>query len=128
MLNDHELRREYVLDQAIAAGKFGEARRAHYAALYNRDPAGTEQVLAVLASATDGEPPYPRTLFPELARPRSGRSPTRAAALPPPPPPPAARPTTDDGLDALVAGWSKQLFPEAAAAGARPGRIMRAND
>jgi hypothetical protein len=45
--------RESVLDKAMAAGKFPQARRAHYAALFDRDPDGIERLLDVM----EGIPP-----------------------------------------------------------------------
>jgi hypothetical protein len=118
-------RRDYVLSEAIAAGKFGESRRAHWQGQYDRDPAGTEQVLAALVSVHP-EPPYPRSLFPELDRrqQRPGRAhATATATAPPPPPTPAA---TGDISDEVVAGWSRSLFPETASASS--GRVTRAHD
>jgi hypothetical protein len=43
--------REAVLDEAVRAGKFSPARKEHYRRLYDADPVGTEQVLALLASS-----------------------------------------------------------------------------
>jgi hypothetical protein len=126
MPNNHELRREYVLDQAIASGKFGPARRAHWHRQYDLDPSGTEQVLASLASATVGEPPYPRELFPELSRQRSPRA--RKTAVAATAAPPAPTPPPQDALEAAVAAWTRELFPETAAAGAGPRRVTRCND
>jgi len=37
-----------LLDKAIKAGKFSEARRGHYAALLARDPSGTKRLIAKL--------------------------------------------------------------------------------
>ena len=119
MPSNHELRRDYVLDRAIASGKFGPQRRAFWSTQYDRDPARTEQTLAALVSATGDDPPYPEELFPELARPRSRRA--RPAAPPPPPPSPEV-------LDAEVTAWTKQLFPETVAAGASSRRVTRCND
>ena len=45
--------RERVLDAAIAAGKFPARRRAHYEALYVRDPDGTCALIARLASVPE---------------------------------------------------------------------------
>ena len=42
------VRRDYLLEQAVRAGKFPATRIPHYAARYDRDPAGTEQLLASL--------------------------------------------------------------------------------
>ncbi len=126
MPSTHELRREYVLDRAIAAGKFGPARRAHWRGQYDRDPHGTEQVLAMLASATVGGPPYPHGLFPELSRrrcphARKTAAGTAVAAAPAPTPPPR------DSFDAAVAAWTRELFPETAVGAAR-ARVTRCND
>lgn len=124
-MRDHELRREYVRDQAVAAGKFSRSRAAYWRGEYDRDPAGTERTIASLASALTPDPPYPRELFPELSRPRTRReratapAPAAAAAVPPPPAP---------DVDEQVAAWSRELFPEAVAAGARPRRVTRAQD
>lgn len=118
MPSNHKLRRDYVLDQAIASGKFGPQRRAFWSTEYDRDPARTEQTLAALASATVDDPPYPQELFPELARPRSRRA--RTAAPPPSPSP--------EVVDVEVAAWTKQLFPETVAAGASSRRVTRCND
>lgn len=100
-VNQHEHRREQVLAQAVAAGKFPESRREAYRQAYDNDPAGTERLIASLASgltpaqasALFGRPdPEPElsiaaTLFPELRRPQSfrhGGSPgaTMAATVP----------------------------------------------
>src|SRR5918992_5616014 len=94
-------RREQVLNAAIAAGKFPESRRATYAAMYDRNPAYTEQVLATLAAgvappaAATGPAPHPMphtaSLFPELryAR-RPGPASRRRLAVPAEPPAVAA--------------------------------------
>lgn len=62
--------RDRLLDGAIKAGKFGESRRAYYAALYDRDPEGTSALVAKLASGvaiTSGPAPSGGTgLFKEL--------------------------------------------------------------
>ena len=42
------VRRDYLLEQAVRAGKFPATRIPHYVAQYDRDPAGTEQLLASL--------------------------------------------------------------------------------
>jgi hypothetical protein len=44
------IRRDALIAQAVTAGKFSQERAAHYAAQYDRDPAGTERLLASLAS------------------------------------------------------------------------------
>lgn len=42
-------RTEQVLDQAVAAGKIPPDRKPYYRQLHERDPAGTERLLASLA-------------------------------------------------------------------------------
>jgi hypothetical protein len=42
-------RRDAVLGDAIRAGKFSEARRDHYALMYDSDPAGTEAAIEIMA-------------------------------------------------------------------------------
>jgi hypothetical protein len=102
-MNDREYRRERVLDQAIASGKFPEARRQHYRNSWDRDPAGTEQVIAglvgvpLLASIAQSEAQPQRTpdeldeqvalaatLYPELRNAR--RIPHGGTAAPAPEP------------------------------------------
>lgn len=143
MPNNHELRREYVLDQAVAAGKFSRSRAAYWRGEYDRDPAGTEQTIASLASALTPDPPYPREiLFPTRLSRRRASSPAPATATAPaaaPAPPAAARevPSGDEagtgpGIPGSgpspedVAAWSARLFPETVHAGA--GRVTRAHD
>lgn len=124
-------RRDQVLDHAIASGKFGEERRAHWAQQYDADPAGTERWIAAMwqAGPTDA---YPPELFPHLNRaPRSfERTSAHARAVPvqahASPAPPAAE-TTATLTPELVGAWSRQLFPEVGAEGPPP-RIVRAND
>ncbi len=42
-----------LLDEAIAAGKFPASRRAHYAAMLDRDPARTRALIAVMAAVPE---------------------------------------------------------------------------
>jgi hypothetical protein len=138
-------RRDYVLDQAVAAGKFSAARRAHWQAQYDRDPFGTEQTLAVLASglASGGasavpgfNSPHTASLFPDLARarqPRRGRAAARVAATSPvrATQRQTATPSAEEATELtpeVVAAWSRQLFPDTASFGIRPGRVTRANN
>lgn len=118
-----ETRREYVIDVAVAAGKFPEERRTHYRQMYNRDPVGTERVLAALGSVTVPAPLYPRELFPELSRPSThvrassqADAGATAASAPParPAPAPATGPLHSEITDEQVAQWSRRLFPETA--------------
>lgn len=126
MPSNYELRREYALDQALAAGKFTAARRAFWSQRYDADPAATAQVLAALAPAVAEQPPYPPELFPELARQQPRRRPATTALASAAA---AAPPDRDFELsDEQVAAWSRQLFPDAALAGSAYRRITRAND
>jgi hypothetical protein len=127
-------RRDRVLGEAIAAGKFGEHRRTFWTEQYDANPSQTEAVLAAMVSVQP-EPPYPQELFPELARrqQRPGRS--RAAATPAPPAPAPGHvrqsaplpPAASGGVsDEQIAAWSRSLFPEtASASGARVSSDMR---
>jgi|SRR5581483_7137257 len=75
-------RRDYVISEAIRAGKFTAARAKHWRKQYDRDPAGTEAAIAVLASPLDGPQPYPKELFPELSSRRRGSSPVASPTSP----------------------------------------------
>lgn len=133
-MHDQPFRREYVLDTAVAAGKFAESRRAHYRQMYDRDPAGTEQLLAALASVGSEKPPYPRELFPELARlpsfPPEEDADAGVVAMSRRQPPssghaPAPAAHASSGMELTpenVSRWSAELFPETAAGG-QPGLI-----
>lgn len=123
MHSDYELRREHVINEAIASGKFGESRRAFWTQQYDADPAGTERTLASLVPALEESPPYPPELFPELSRRR--RPPMRSASVASTAPPPPSQ--SVEATDADVTRWTRQLFPETAAAGAG-GRVIRCND
>jgi hypothetical protein len=123
-LDSYTLRKEHVLNEAIASGKFGEDRRGFWSQQYDRDPAGTERTLDALVSATEGQPPYPPELFPHLFSQRRHpqmRSASVAATVPTPQPPPSA-----EVVDEAVAGWTRQLFPETRAVAG--GRVVRCND
>jgi hypothetical protein len=133
-MHEHEHRREYVISEAVRAGKFSESRADHYRQMFDADPPGTERVLAALASALPGEHPYPPELFPELARSRNRRSDVQAAShLPRAPLPQAPSPQPSTGAvgaeggvtSEQVAAWSRQLFPETRGVS---GRIVRCND
>jgi hypothetical protein len=147
-VTDHSLRRDHLIGQAVQAGKFPPERRAHWQELYDRDPAGTEQTLAVLAPGlvgvqsptgfVAGESPYPRELFPELVR--ADRRAQQAVSAPQAAPPPAAavvhpRPAAppQEASDAtlpseLVGQWSREMFPEVALKASANSRVSRAND
>lgn len=82
-------RRDYVINEAVRAGKFTRARGKFWRRQYDRDPVGTEAALALMASPLDGPQPYPKELFPELSRmgrrgllPPTRRSPAAAAVTP----------------------------------------------
>lgn len=147
MSDNHALRRDYVIGEAVRAGKFSESRAAYWSAEYDRDPAGTEATIASLASLTEGPQPYPREiLFPtrtRLSRQRAGSSALATATAPaaaPAPPAAAKEVPSGDGTGTgpgipgsgpspeEVAEWSARLFPEAVAAGAGPRRVTRARD
>jgi hypothetical protein len=105
--------REYVLDQAVEAGKFAASRKPEYRTMYNRDAKGTVALINRLESLTGGVKPVeaglPTEWFPEL----------RAAG---------ATPGADDGVG-LPESWFHELA-------ARPqdkrehqrSRILAAND
>jgi hypothetical protein len=42
--------KESLLDAAIKAGKFAESRRAHYAAMYDKDPKATTRLISSFAA------------------------------------------------------------------------------
>lgn len=88
-MSSHRTDRDFerVLDAAVAAGKFSEARKEHYRGLYQRDPGGTRQAVAALHagdprlvaalagdltpedSFSGGDSAYPAAWLPELNRP-----------------------------------------------------------
>src|SRR5215207_1440052 len=85
--------REGVLDSAVRAAKIPPERVPIYREMYDRDPTGTVQLIQSLspgvppeaAAALDEfagqQSPYPRELFPELARrPRAALGPAIARA------------------------------------------------
>ena len=133
-MHEHEHRREYVISEAVRAGKFSESRADHYRQMFDADPPGTERVLAALASALPGEHPYPPELFPELARSRKLAQTRASSSSSSPPLPYAPSPPTvslaEEGAGGgvtpeQVAAWSRQLFPETRGVS---GRIVRCND
>jgi hypothetical protein len=60
--------RDSLLDAAMRAGKFSEKRRAHYAAMYDKDPKSTRRLIDSLAGVPQSQPASERGtgLFPEL--------------------------------------------------------------
>jgi hypothetical protein len=117
-------RRDAILTAAIAAGKFSEQRRPVWASNYDRDPAGTEATIALLAVPPHMAQPYPPQLFPELARQTRLARPTgleeRLVA--------ASADISAALSPELVAGWSAQLFPRPGADTAADGHVIWAND
>jgi hypothetical protein len=104
-------RREYVLDRAHNEGRIARASRAHWAREWDRDPAGTEAVLAALQ-------PMPGVLGdPGIAAGERQQAPHVAPVV-------APQERTEITAD-LVKGWTEGLFPETRGAGARQGRITR---
>lgn len=120
--------RETILDRAVQAGKIPAERRDQYRTLYDRDQPGAvrliaslspgvpPEVVAALASVAD-EPPYPRELFPELARrPRAVVSAAirRTPEEPPSYPSPAAAASPPSAAEAPLISpeLSEQLYPE----------------
>lgn len=96
----HSYTRERLIDQAIAAGKFSEERRSHYAAMYDRDPlaaAGTIGALAVPAVLVPGQVQHVH---------------------------PVSTVETSQATPEQVQVWCYQLFPEAEAAREIEARVQ----
>jgi hypothetical protein len=107
-------RREAVLAEAVRVGKFTADRLPHYRTMYDRDPAGTEAAINALHAVGAAVLGNAAAASTELR--------TQAQHVNPVAPP---RPAAGVELSpALVGKWSGELFPEAVAAGAKPGRIM----
>jgi hypothetical protein len=120
--------RETILDRAVQVGKIPTGRRDHYRTLYDRDQPGTVRLIASLApgvpleaaaalASITAEPPYPRELFPELARrPRAvvsaaiGRTPEEPPSFTSPAA--AASPPLAAEAPLISPELSEQLFPE----------------
>jgi hypothetical protein len=98
-MNDREYRRERIIDEAIAAGKFGAGRRQHYRQLWDADPRGAERLVASLE-------PVPEVLAGEVNVPLGTGAPYPA--------PPFSRAEADIKPE-QIEEWSNALFPEAAA-------------
>lgn len=103
-------RREYILDRAQNDGRIARASRAHWQQQYDRDPAGTEAVLASLQPMTGvlgdtataaGERPSAPHVNPVLV-------PQERTEITP----------------EVVSGWTQSLFPETRA-GFKRGRVTR---
>jgi hypothetical protein len=129
-----QIRRDYLIGQAVQAGKFTAARAPFYQEMYDRDPAGTEQILAMLGPALAGvrgldpaeQQPYPRSLFPELDRRARRQAAPPAIAGNAPEAAEHARPVTPaaevDLSPDQVGAWSHQLGFDTAA---KAGRVTR---
>jgi hypothetical protein len=130
-LTDHELRREHALDRAQAEGRIVQASRAHWSAAYDRDPATTEQHLAMLTPVPVGV--LGRTVDQTVAagltlvRGGTGTYPAPAASLVVAHVHPVAAPAAGVQVeDEDVQRWTGELFAETrAGAGARKGRVTR---
>ena len=115
-------RRDYVLDRYMAEGRIIQASRADWQARYDRNPAGTERVLAMLAplpadpvdpvqataqaalALVHGKQRGPTSFTPTVALgpvQRSVRATVAASADP-------------AGLLGQVKAWTRELFPETA--------------
>lgn len=93
----HVLTRERLLDEAVRDGKFTPERRAHYAAMYDRDPLAAAATIGALASA----PTIPAQVAPHVH--------------------PVTPVQTSDATPEQIEQWTNQLFPET-----RPARELEA--
>lgn len=107
-------RREALLDHAISVGKFSPSRRAYWSSRYDADPAGT-------TAAINGMEAVGAAVLGHATAVTSTEPPAQAQHVNPATP---ARPAASADLSPdRVSGWSRELFPEAVAAGSKPGRI-----
>lgn len=130
-------RRDLVLEQCIAEGRIVQASRAGWAARYDQDPTGTEQVLAMLTPVPSGvlsRDPIEAAAEAGIALLRGqqrafaaepmvvqapvARQRVQARLVEPPPSSLGVGITPD-----VVKAWTREMFPETAASG-EPGRIM----
>lgn len=120
-------RRDYVLDRCMGEGRIIQASRADWQARYDRNPAGTERVLAMLAPLpADPVDPIQATAQAALAlargtqrgptsfSPTVAREPVRIAA---------AAVVDPVGMVGRVKRWTRELFPETAIAPDPQSRI-----
>jgi len=127
------VRRDYLIEQAVTAGKFPPERAAHYREQYDRDAAGTERLLASLAAIPMGvlghRDPVEQTLAAGrallgnrggIASPPAAatREPVQAQHIRPVEQPTAAVELTPENIER----WTHDLFPETRATAAQ-GRI-----
>lgn len=96
----HGYTRERLIDQAIAAGKFGEERRDHYAAMYDRDPLAAAATIGALAAPVVPVPGQAQHVHPVAPVENSQATPEQVQA------------------------WCYQLFPEAQTARAIEARVQ----
>jgi hypothetical protein len=84
----HSYTRERLIDQAVAAGKFSEERRSHYAEMYDRDPLAAAATIGALAVPVrvPGQAPHVNPVVPVEA---------------------------NQATSEQVQAWTDQLFPEA---------------
>jgi hypothetical protein len=124
-------RREYILDHAQNEGRIAAASRPHWAALYERDPGGTEATLAILAPTPIGTgvlgqgDPVEATLA--AGRALIGGEHVSASTLASSPPVSTSSPAAGNTslTPEQVKAWTSDLFPETRASGARQGRITQ---
>jgi hypothetical protein len=123
----HEAKRQLILSQAIAEGKFPAERSGHWAAQFDKDPKGTERTIAMLASPAPpgGIPLAPafRETYSDFGT-RGGAQPALASS----PPEGNRGGRYEDLTPEVVATWSRGLFPEIGRAAARSPRITRSYD
>ncbi|HEX6681086.1 MAG TPA: hypothetical protein VF063_10605 [Gaiellaceae bacterium] len=112
-------RREALLDHAIAVGKFPAHRRAYWSSRYDQNPAGTEAAITAMTAVG-------AAVLGHSTAATSTEPPAQAQHVNPviPPRPAASADLNPDLNPDRVAGWSRELFPEAVAAGSKPKRIM----
>jgi hypothetical protein len=131
-------RRDYVLDRALREGRISQGSRAHWVNEYDRNPTGTETLLAALAplpgagvlghDAVQATVDAGRALVQPYRRPAqpvpaaAAHEPVQAQHMRP-----VEQPATDIELTPEnVARWSAELFPETRAGrGPQQGRVTR---
>jgi hypothetical protein len=137
-MNERVQRRDRLIEQAVVDGRILGERRDHYRNAWDRDPFGTEQLLASLspgltpdvrAALFGQQDPNPelalaQTLFPELRQPRplghGGTPAPLAAATPAPAQTPHRRPVAlPEGAELSPPAAEPSLTPEEVAAWSR---------
>ena len=125
-------RRDYVLDRCMGEGRIIQASRADWESRYDRDPLGTERVLAMLAPLpADPADPVQATAQAALAlvrgKQRGPTSFTPTVALEPVQRPVRATVAASAdpvGMVGQVKAWTRKLFPETAVAPDPQSRIF----